>query len=274
MHKFSERRAPTTITSPSTSSALAKIEPRIEVCATTVSPARSAKITTNSSGRLPSVDCSSPVTPGPKRSPTCSVANETTQARPASATVASAKASSGAAPAYFAMPAAAVAAATRARKIRSRAVRPAMGRSFPLPSRPMLPEWPRGTVAILVTAGDEPHAIPVSAALRAGPSRALLGLAARRASLARLRADPRAALVVLAAGDVALTAHGRAAVLDELVEGVVAVRLDIERVQEHGQPTFVIDDGVQWHWTDAEAVRRDSGVHDALRALAATLAAP
>ena len=58
-------RAPTTITTPSTSSALAKIEPMIDVCATTVSPSRSAKITTNSSGRLPSVDCSTPVTDGP-----------------------------------------------------------------------------------------------------------------------------------------------------------------------------------------------------------------
>jgi hypothetical protein len=136
----------------------------------------------------------------------------------------------------------------------------------------MLPQWPRGTVAILATAGDAPHAIPVSAAVRAGPRCALLGLGARRASLARLRADPRAALVVLAAGDVALTAHGRATVLDEVAEGVVAVRLDVERVQEHGQPTFAIDDGVQWHWTDADAERRDAAVHDALRALAATLA--
>ena len=45
-------------------------------------------------------------------------------------------------------------------------------------------------------------------------------------------------------------------------------------MQEHGQPTFAIDDGVQWHWTDADAERRDDAVHDALRALAATLAAP
>ncbi len=85
-----DRRAPITITRPSTSSALARIEPTIAVCATTSSPAFSAKMTTNSSGRLPSVDCSMPVTPGPKRSPSCSVANDTTQARPASASVASA----------------------------------------------------------------------------------------------------------------------------------------------------------------------------------------
>src|SRR4051794_17877665 len=108
----------------------------------------------------------------------------------------------------------------------------------------VLPDWPQGTVAILATAGEAPHAIPVSTALRAGPRMAVFGLAQRRESLARIKADPRAALTVLAAGDVAFTAHGRAAVLDEVAEGVVAVRLDVERVQEHGQPTFVIDGGV------------------------------
>ena len=72
------RVAPTTITSPRTSSALAKIEPMIDVWATTVWPACSAKITTNSSGRLPNVDCINPVTAGPNCSPTCSVANDTT----------------------------------------------------------------------------------------------------------------------------------------------------------------------------------------------------
>ena len=91
-----ERRAPTTITRPSTSRALARIEPMIAVWATTSSPALSANMTTNSSGRLPSVDCNMPVTPGPKRSPSCSVANDTTQARPASASVASAKRGTGA----------------------------------------------------------------------------------------------------------------------------------------------------------------------------------
>ena len=56
---------PATITIPSTSSALAKIEPRIEVFATTSSPAESANRTMKNSGRFPSVDCSTPVTAGP-----------------------------------------------------------------------------------------------------------------------------------------------------------------------------------------------------------------
>ena len=41
----------------------------------------SAKITTKNSGRLPSVACSSPVTAGRARRPTCSVANDTIHAR-------------------------------------------------------------------------------------------------------------------------------------------------------------------------------------------------
>lgn len=138
----------------------------------------------------------------------------------------------------------------------------------------MLPEWPPGTVAVLATGGGPPHAIPVSAALRAGPAVALLGLAASRESLARLRSEPRAALVVLAAGDLAFTAHGRATVLDEVVDGVVAVRLDVDDVQDHGQPTFVIEGGVRWRWTDERAAARDEEVRRALRALAGTLPPP
>ncbi len=77
--------APATITSPRTSSALTRIEPMIAVSATTSCPALSAKMTTKNSGRLPSVDCSTPVAAGPKLRPTCSVAKDTIQARPASA---------------------------------------------------------------------------------------------------------------------------------------------------------------------------------------------
>jgi hypothetical protein len=51
------------------------------------------------SGRLPSVDCSTPVTAGPNDSPTRSVEKDTIQARPASATVASPNVKSEGAPA-------------------------------------------------------------------------------------------------------------------------------------------------------------------------------
>ena len=132
----------------------------------------------------------------------------------------------------------------------------------------MLPDWPPGTAAILATAGDAPHAIPVSTALRAGERQVLLALGPRRGSLARLRADPRVALTVLAGGNVAFTAHGRASGLGEVAGGVVAVRLDVDDVQDHTQPAFVVEDGVRWRWTDAEAERRDRTVRDALGSLA------
>lgn len=137
----------------------------------------------------------------------------------------------------------------------------------------MLPEWPPGTVTILATAGEYPHAIPVSAALRAGPRHALLGLAAGRGSLARLRADPRVSLAIIAP-EVAVTAHGRARVIDEpLVDGVVAVEIEVHDVQDHDRPTFAIEAGVRWRWTDPEAQRRDADVHAALARVASRRAA-
>jgi flavin reductase (DIM6/NTAB) family NADH-FMN oxidoreductase RutF len=135
----------------------------------------------------------------------------------------------------------------------------------------VLPEWRAGTVAVLSTAGAAPHAIPVSTAVRAGPRRILLALARTRDSLARLRADPRCAVTLLAAGDVALTAHGRAAIVEDPLagaEGVAAVAVDVETIQSHVDSRFRVEDGVRWRWTDAEAERRDAAVHAALERLA------
>jgi flavin reductase (DIM6/NTAB) family NADH-FMN oxidoreductase RutF len=128
-----------------------------------------------------------------------------------------------------------------------------------------LPYWPAGTVAILATGAGAPHAIPVSTVVRAGPRTVLLALGKRRESLARLREDPRCAVVIIAAG-VAITAHGHAEVVNAL-DRVVAVRVDVEEIQDHGTPAFEIDAGVQWHWTDAEAERADAEVRAALQAL-------
>jgi hypothetical protein len=130
--------------------------------------------------------------------------------------------------------------------------------------------WPPGTVLVLATVGEDgPHAIPVSAGLGAGQSTVWLALAAGRRSLARLRADPRVAVLVLAGGDVALTAYGRAVVVSEaLVEGVAGVRVDVERVADHGRPTFVIEAGVSWRWIDDGAAARDAEVRAALARLA------
>jgi hypothetical protein len=133
----------------------------------------------------------------------------------------------------------------------------------------VLPNWPAGTVTILSTSGAEPHAIPVSAAVRAAPDRVLIALAAGRESLRRLLADPRVALAILAEGDVALTAYGPARVIQEdLVDGVVAVEIEVQRVQNHGRDTFVIEAAVRWRWTDPEAQARDADVRTALEHLA------
>jgi hypothetical protein len=134
---------------------------------------------------------------------------------------------------------------------------------------PVLPDWPAGTVTILATAGDAPHAIPVSAAVRAGPRRALIALAATRGSLIRLRADPRVSLTIVCE-DTAVTAYGLARVLDDepIVDGVVAIEIEVDRVDDHDRPTFTIESGVRWRWTDPDAEGRDAEVRAALGRLA------
>ena len=132
-----------------------------------------------------------------------------------------------------------------------------------------LPEWPPGTVAILATAGEGAHAIPVSTIVREGPDALLFALGRRRESLRRLRADPRCALAILAP-DVAITAHGSASVVADPLEPpgrVVAVRVAVDRVQDHDRPTFAIEGGAPWRWTDAEAEQADGAVRAALLAL-------
>ncbi len=151
----------------------------------------------------------------------------------------------------------------------------------------MLPSWPPDTVAILVTlnegepdggerhahpgereAAREAHAIPVSALHRAGPNRLLIGLAQRRGSLRRLRAQPRVTIAVLAKG-VAVTVGGVATVLEEaLVDGVAAVEVQIDSISDHMQSAFEIDAGVRWRWIDADAGARDREVRQALARLA------
>ncbi len=137
----------------------------------------------------------------------------------------------------------------------------------------MLPDWPVGTAAILATAGPAPHAIPISTALRAGPRTILFALAAGRESLGRLRVDPAVALAILASEDVALTAYGNAEPLEEpMPQGVVAIRIAVERVQDHRRPAFVIEAGVRWRWKEAADEERDTQVRAALERIASTAA--
>ncbi|MEO8967872.1 MAG: pyridoxamine 5'-phosphate oxidase family protein [Solirubrobacteraceae bacterium] len=133
----------------------------------------------------------------------------------------------------------------------------------------MLPHWPTGTVAILATDDGTPHAIPVSAVVRSGDRRLLLALAVRRGSLARLRERPQVAVALMAPG-VAVTAEGAARVIAQpLTDGTVAVEVTVHAVHDHDRPTFAIEAGVRWRWTDDEAAARDGEVRAALQRLAA-----
>jgi hypothetical protein len=134
--------------------------------------------------------------------------------------------------------------------------------------RDALPEWPPHTVAVLSTGAGAPHAIPVSTAVRTGPRTIALALATRRESLARLREDPRCALTIVTA-EATITAHGHATIAATIAGGVVAVRIDVEEIQDHDDARFEIEDGVRWRWTDADAERRDAEIRDALSDLGA-----
>ena len=134
-------------------------------------------------------------------------------------------------------------------------------------ARAALPAWEPGTVGVLTTAGEPPHAIPVSTAVRLGPGRVALALARTRASLERLRTDPRCALTILGGGDVAFTAHARATVVQDpmaVADNVVAVVLEVDDVQDHADPRFTIEGPVAWRWTDAGAAERDAAIRAAL----------
>jgi hypothetical protein len=124
-----------------------------------------------------------------------------------------------------------------------------------------LPEWTRGTPAVLCVAG--PHPIPVSTAVRTGDRRIMLALGRERETLHRLRADPRAALCLLGEG-VAFTAHGQAWVAAEELESadtIVAVALEVERVQDHladGRTEML--DGARWRWLDRQAAEGEPAI--------------
>jgi hypothetical protein len=121
------------------------------------------------------------------------------------------------------------------------------------PRLAVLPTWPTRTIAVLSTVDQGPHAIPVSAPVRAGDKRILLSLHRDRGSLARLREQPRVALLILAEGDVAFTARGRAELVAEPLAGApeyVGVAIAVDAIDDHRQPSFRIESGVDRSWID------------------------
>jgi hypothetical protein len=116
-----------------------------------------------------------------------------------------------------------------------------------------LPEWPTRTIALLATVDDGPHAIPVSAPVRAGDRRILLSLHRSRGSLSRLRRRPQVALAVLTAGNVAFTARGTARIVQESMAAApdyAAVAIEVDQIDDHRQGEFLIEAGVDRRWLD------------------------
>jgi hypothetical protein len=119
-----------------------------------------------------------------------------------------------------------------------------------------MPAWPPRTVAVLSTVGEDVHAIPISAPVRAGDSAILLSLHRSRGTLERIRHRPEVALTVLAEGDVAFTARGRATVIEEPMATdpeYAAVSIAVDHVDDHRQPAFRVTAGVDRQWADQAA---------------------
>ena len=76
-------------------------------------------------------------------------------------------------------------------------------------------------------------------------------------------------MAIVADDDVALTAYGRAEPLQEpMPDGVVAVKVAVEHIQDHRRPAFVIEAGVRWRWREAREQERDAQVRTALEEIA------
>lgn len=116
------------------------------------------------------------------------------------------------------------------------------------PELSVLPEWPRNTIAVLVTTDPAPHAIPVSWPVRANDHIILLSLKFDRGSLTRLRERPQVALLILGGGNVALCARGTAKVIAEEMPDAhdyVAVRIDVGMIDDHRHSAFAVAEGMQ-----------------------------
>jgi hypothetical protein len=139
-----------------------------------------------------------------------------------------------------------------------------------------LPDWPAMTIGVLTTLGDVPYAIPVTSPIRAGDRRILLALNRNDASLARLREQPQVALAILAEGDEAFTARGRASVVEVPMSEAnefAAVMIDVEHLDDHRLRAELVDAGVSVRWTDPSAEQNLQTRVDELGELARSMVA-
>jgi hypothetical protein len=142
------------------------------------------------------------------------------------------------------------------------------------PERDLLPEWPTRTIAVLATVDLGSHAIAVSGPLHAGNRRILFTLHRSRGSLARLRKCARVALTILAEGDLAFTAQGRARIVEGSLAPApvdVAIAIDVERIDDHRQLEFRVQSGIDRRWADEDEQRALQARVKAPRGLAGTV---
>jgi oxalate decarboxylase len=138
----------------------------------------------------------------------------------------------------------------------------------------VLPEWPADTIAVLTTVDDLPYAIPVTAPVRAGDDRILLSLSRDHASLRRLREHPQVAVAILAEGDDAFTARGRASVVQEPMARApefAAVMIEVDHVDDHRSAGLAVEAGVRVRWTGQHAQDGARERVEALREMARSL---
>jgi Pyridoxamine 5'-phosphate oxidase len=149
---------------------------------------------------------------------------------------------------------------------------PSLTRVSDHPELAVLPEWALRTIGVLATVDDCPHAIPISAPMRAGDHCILLSLHRDRGSLARRREEPRVALLILAEGDLAFTARGRAQLVSEPLAGApeyVGIAITVETIDDHRQAAFRVESGAGRTWIDeSERMASAERVVGALRQLA------
>ena len=140
-----------------------------------------------------------------------------------------------------------------------------------------LPDWPGRTIAVLSTVDQDAYAIPISAPQRADDCRILFNLHRDRGSIDRLRRRPQVAITLLAGGDIAFTARGRARILEEPIAcapDYAAVTVDVEHIDDHRQAAFTVESGVDRQWVDEDEQRALGARVAALKELAGTGAAP
>lgn len=109
--------------------------------------------------------------------------------------------------------------------------------------------------------------MPVTAPVRSGDGRILISVHRGHRSLERLRAQPQVALTILADGNEAFTARGRARVAQEPMAGApdwAAVAIDGNHVDDHRQPSELVDAGAAIHRTDPRA---EPGLQERVAAL-------